>query len=136
MIIFTEAILFLDENCIGINHKISLNQNLENLFKQKEFIKQQLAEFENLDEVEKCVEASDKLEKIIEDIAEICASANKKTVDDYLGRNDDPFLGYNQAKTWALTKRLAPKNTLDYPAAKKDSNGTLVTDKSQLEKLY
>ena len=66
----------------------------------------------------------------------ICASEHKKTVDDYLGRNDDPFVGYNQAKTWALKKRLAPKNTLDHPAAKKDSNGTLVTDKSQLEKLY
>ena len=28
------------------------------------------------------------------------------------------------------------KNTLDQPAAKKDCNGTLVTDKHQLEKLY
>ena len=121
---------------IRINNRKSPNEALENLFKQKESIKQQLAQFENLDDVEKCVETNRKLEKVIEEIAEICALENKKLVDEYLGKNDDPLVGYNQAKTWALKKRLAPKNTLDHPAAKKDSNGTLITDKLQLEKLY
>ena len=37
---------------------------------------------------------------------------------------------------WKMKKKLAPKNTLDPPAAKKDQHGTLITDKSQLEKLY
>ena len=33
-------------------------------------------------------------------------------------------------------KKLAPKNTIDPPAAKKDAKGNLVTDKAGLEKLY
>ena len=56
---------------IRINHKKSPNQALENLFKQKESIKQQLAEFENLDDFDNCVETGDKLEKVIEEISEI-----------------------------------------------------------------
>ena len=35
-----------------------------------------------------------------------------------------------------MKKRLAPKNTMDPPAAKKDHNGTLIVEKVQLEKLY
>ena len=42
----------------------------------------------------------------------------------------------SQPKTWKLKKRLAPKNTIDPPAAKKDKFGNLVTDKDGLEALY
>ena len=35
-----------------------------------------------------------------------------------------------------MKKRLAPKNTLDPPAAKKDKDGNLVTGREELEKLY
>ena len=57
-------------------------------------------------------------------------------MEDHLGQNDDTLAGFNQTKMWKMKKRLAPKNTIDPPAAKKDYNGTLITEKSQLEKLY
>ena len=45
-------------------------------------------------------------------------------------------MGFNQVKTWGLTKKLCPKNTLDPPSAKKNKDGNLVSDKDALEKLY
>ena len=39
-------------------------------------------------------------------------------------------------KTWALKKKLAPKNTIDPPSAKRNADGELVTNKEELEKLY
>ena len=48
----------------------------------------------------------------------------------------DPLAGFNVANTWKLKKRLAPKNTVDPPMAKKDALGNLVTEKKQLEDLY
>ena len=48
----------------------------------------------------------------------------------------DPLDGFNQSGTWALKKKLAPKNAEDPPMAKKDTFGNLITDKKQLEKLY
>ena len=44
--------------------------------------------------------------------------------------------GYSQPKTWSLKKRLAPKNSIDPPSGKRNSEGVLVTDKAELEKLY
>ena len=56
----------------------------------------------------------------------------RKLVQDYLGKYDNSMEGFSQA----LQKKLSPKNTSAAPAAKKDDNGKLVTNKSQLEKLY
>ena len=66
----------------------------------------------------------------------MCANKNKKIVDEFLGKTDDTIEGYNQAKTWGLTKKLSPKNSIEPPCAKKNKNGYLVTDKEALEKLY
>ena len=60
----------------------------------------------------------------------------KNLVDDYLGRQNDVFEGYGQAKTWALKKKLCPKNIIEAPAAKKNKNGELITDRNELENLY
>ena len=35
--------------------------------------------------------------------------------------------GYSQPKTWSLKKRLAPKNSIDPPSGKRNSEGELVT---------
>ena len=56
-------------------------------------------------------------------------------VDEYLG-NADSDEPHNQIKTWKLKKKLAPKNTSDPPSAKMNAEGQLVTEKSELEKLY
>ena len=53
-----------------------------------------------------------------------------------MGEIRDPLDGFNQLKTWNLKKKLAPKNTLEASAAKKDSQGNLITDRTKLEKLY
>ena len=48
----------------------------------------------------------------------------------------DGIDGFGHQKTWKMKKMLAPKNTLDTPSAKKDSNDTLITDLNNLENLY
>ena len=53
-----------------------------------------------------------------------------------MGSEDNSIEGFHQARTWALKKKLSPKNSIDPPAAKKDENGELVANKSQLENLY
>ena len=66
----------------------------------------------------------------------MCAEKNRKLVQDHLGKEDNSIEGFSQAKTWALRKKLCPKNTMEPPAAKKDEHGNLVTNKAQLENLY
>ena len=44
---------------------------------------------------------------------------------------------FNQIKTWGLKKKLAPKNVIDsLPAAKKNSEGVLITGRKELKDLY
>ena len=116
------------------------NPILEKLFSEKENIRSQISELdseenicENLDEL---LTLDEKYEAVIEKISNICAMKNKKIVDEYLGKTEDTLEGYNQIKTWNMVKKMAPKNTMDPPAAKKDSKGNLVTDKAELEELY
>ena len=61
---------------------------------------------------------------------------NRDIVNEYLRDRADTIEGHSQAKTWNLIKKLAPKNTLDPPAGKKDNEGNLITDRVALEKLY
>ena len=49
---------------------------------------------------------------------------------------DDVLEGFSHANTWTMMKKLAPKNTFDPPAAKRDTDGNLVTDYEELEELY
>ena len=83
------------------------NKELEKLFEKKEAIKTYLTLNDNTDE--KYYEKKEELENVFEDIAEICAKDNKDTVKRYLGETDDGIDGFNQAKTWALKKKLSPK---------------------------
>ena len=110
------------------------NKELEKLFEKKEAIKTYLTLNDNTDE--KYYEKKEELENVFEDIAEICAKDNKDTVKRYLGETDDGIDGFNQAKTWALKKKLSPKNIEEPPMAKKDKQGNLITDKKLLENLY
>ena len=113
-----------------------IHPKLEKLFLEKEHIKSKIAENENGNFNVAKVKLDKELEHVNEEIAQICAEKNKKLVDEYLGRTNDVFEGYGQAKTWALKKKLCPKNTFEAPAAKKDDNGKLVTDRTALENLY
>ena len=57
-------------------------------------------------------------------------------MEEYLEYQNDAIEGFSQPKTWKLKKKLAPKNTFDPPAGKKDAFGNLITDKDGLEALY
>ena len=121
--------------------KIRIKKNkivpeLELLFQQKESIKIKIAERENDEYFEEAAELKMKLVDINEKISKICAAKNKAIVDEYIGNRNDIFEGFSQVKTWNLMKKLSPKNTIDPPAAKKDSHGKLVTYQEELEDLY
>ena len=105
------------------------NKELNALFERKESLKLLL----NDEQDEETVEA---IEAELENVSDEIAEKNKDIANEMLGRNSDPVEGFSAAKTWSLKKRLAPKNTMDPPMAKKDPHGNLVTDKSQLEELY
>ena len=65
----------------------------------------------------------------------MCSEKNKEIVEEYFGKKEDNE-PHNQLKTWALKKKLAPKNCPEPPSAKINDNGELVTEQKELEKLY
>ena len=95
-----------------------------------------LSNLENAEDFHGAEKVKDDLNDVKEDIAKICCDTNKRIVEDYLGSWNDAIGGFSQPKTWKLKKKLAPKNTFDPPAAKKDKSGNLITDKKGLESLY
>ena len=97
--------------------KQKTDPGLEKLFEEKQVLKTYLATHDDNDE--QVEEKTQKLDKVMDDIADICALKNKEIVEEYLGKNDDGLEGYNQAKIWALKKKLAPKNSEEPPMAKR-----------------
>ena len=64
-----------------------------------------------------------------------CSEKNKEIVKEHLD-NDSEDEPHNQLKTWRLKKRLVPKNSHESQSAKINLKGQLVTEKTELEKLY
>ena len=116
--------------------KHKTDPNMEVLFAEKEHLMEYLARAENEDDIVAYEEAKTKLESVNEAIAKLSCEKNKKIVEESLGKLNDAIEGFSQPKTWKLKKKLAPKNTIDPPAAKKDKWGNLVTGKEALENLY
>ena len=107
---------------------------MEKLFIKKDELKVKLAEAEDISsDTDKL---TDEIETITDKIANLVGEKNKEMTNEYLSNMKDPLDGFNQIETWKLKKRLAPKNSIEPPMAKKDSHGNLISDKSQLEKLY
>ena len=113
-----------------------INPDPEELFQKKENLCAKIAVTENGDDHEKTETLHEELELVSEKISQLCSDKNKKIVEDFIGDMDTGMEGFNQIKTWALKKELAPKHVIDPPAAKKDVSGNLVTEKSELENLY
>ena len=118
------------------SEKEKINPEVESLLQKKECLKAELAVSENDDDIEKCVKLEDDIENISQKISEICSDKNKEIVEDYIGDIDASLEGFNQIKTWGLKKRLAPNNIIDPPAAKKNSEGVLITGRKELKDLY
>ena len=116
--------------------KKKINPELEFLFQRKEFLIDSLSKLEDSDDIREAEKVEEDLIVVKESVAKICSGTNKRIVEDYRVSCDDGIEGYSQPKTWKLKKKLAPKNTFDPPAAKKDKSGNLITDKKGLETLY
>ena len=104
------------------------NTKLDNLFNSKQKLKMRLAEAENMEDVKMTMEINDEIEIIDNKIGDICADGNKKVVEDFLKHAGDGIDGFGHQKVWKMKKVLAPKNTLEPPTAKKDSNENLISD--------
>ena len=92
-----------------------------------------LAKAESEDNHKEAQKLKYKLENIHFEISDLMK--NEIIIDDNLGKINDPLDGSNQDKACNLKKRLCPKDITEPPAAKKDKNGNLITDRKQLEKL-
>ena len=109
---------------------------IENLFQKKENIKSKLSIAEADENFDVHDELVEELENIMEQISDHCSDKNKQIVENLIGDFDTGLEGFNQIRTWILKKRLAPKNVIDPPAAKKDISGKLITDRNKLKNLY
>ena len=120
--------------------KQKVNPELDNLFDEKESIKSKISELENKDDLcdffDELFELDEQYDDVVDKISNLCSLKNKELVNEYLGRTKDTLEGFSQVKTWNLRKKLAPKTSIDPPAAKRDATGKLVTDKKELEELY
>ena len=95
-----------------------------------------MAVLENDEDYEKYDELNKDLEDITEKISQHCSDKNREIVEDIIGDSDFGIEGFSQIKPWSLKKRLYSKNAIEPPAAKKDINGKLITEKNELENLY
>ena len=115
--------------------KTGLNPDLESLFEKREQIITNigLLKDQNPDLI---ASLNDNLKSTGNAIGDFCAEKNRKIVIELLDVDDDSGEGVTSSKIWDLKKKLVKKNATPPPCAKKDENGTLVTDKFRLEELY
>ena len=106
-----------------------INPALEELFKKKENLRAKIAVADNEDDIEKSERLNEEIVHVSEQISQICSDKNRKIVEDFIGDFDTSLEGFNQIKTWSLKKKLAPKNVIDPPAAKKIHLVTLLPNK-------
>ena len=76
-----------------------------------------------------------KLKEVEDTIAEINAEENFKIVNENVKHLVDDTENMNSINMWQLRKQICKKKS-DPPVAKKNEKGELVTEPSQLKKLY
>ena len=86
--------------------KTQLEPKLERLFLEKENLKSRIALRENLEEFDEASELTDELAIVNDKISAFCAEKNRNIVNEYLKDKNDTVEGFNQAKTWSMTKKL------------------------------
>ena len=75
-------------------------------------------------------------EKISEDIAERIFEKNRKIIIDQVGEMIDNSSNLSRVKMWMVKQKVCPKNDSNYAIAKLNTNGDMVTDKTELKNLY
>ena len=109
-----------------------LDKKTSNLFSKRETLKKRISK--TLDE-EKKEEFNLMLKEVDDEISNITAEENFKTVKDNVKHLVDDSDNLNCIKMWELRKKLGVKKN-EPPVGKKNSKGDLVTEHSQLKKLY
>ena len=75
-------------------------------------------------------------EEIEKEIAEKIFEKNRKIIIDQVGEMVDSSSNLSRIKMWRVKQKVCPKNDSNYAFAKMDENGDLITEKSELKKLY
>ena len=74
--------------------------------------------------------------EIEREISEQIFEKNRKIIIDQVGEMVDNSSNLSRIKMWRMKQKACPKNDSNYAFAKMDENGDLITEKSDLKKLY
>ena len=112
-----------------------MNNKVKELLLQKEALKRDI-ESGGFDEVESSI-AEQNLQDLVQELEEVISNENKRMFVANISSVEDMDGKFSNNKGWKLKRKLAPKeNSLDAAVAMKNKNGTLITDRTQLEKMY
>ena len=114
---------------------LEMNNKVKELLLQKEALKRDI-ESGGFDEVESSI-AEQNLQDLVQELEEVISNENKRMFVANISSVEDMDGKFSNNKGWKLKRKLAPKeNSLDAAVTMKNKNGTLITDRTQLEKMY
>ena len=114
--------------------KETLDKKVSDLFRERENLKAKIANSSALNNNE-IHQLKSRLKEKEDEIAEIDAEKNFNIVKDHVKHLVNDTDNLNCIKMWQLKKKICAKKA-DPPVAKKNEKGELVTEPSQLKKLY
>ena len=115
------------------NKKETLPCQLKILFQEREKLRSSLTSYTATNDEKSVV--MEKIKKVEENIADIKAEQHYKIVNEAVKHLVDNTENMNTLKMWQLRRRISNKNS-DVPVAKMNENGILITEPSQILKLY
>ena len=123
---------------VRINNKTRTHEEEElgKLFDQKDKLLDLLCDAQETNDEDEVEQINNKLELILSDISEVCASENQKIMEKALTFHSDSLDGFNQNRMWNVKKKVFPKNVEEPPAAIKDTNGNLITEKERIKDIF
>ena len=113
-----------------------MNKGVLDLFEKKEKLQSLKKQLIGKNEFVKVDVVAVEIDEVVDKLSEAFAQNNKDIIKEYMEKDKDGIYGHNQTRTWKWRKKLCPKDTFDPPAAKKDSEGNLITSRKSLETLY
>ena len=74
--------------------------------------------------------------QINQEIAIEIAERNRKLIIEQVGEMSDISCSFSRLKMWKVKQKVCPKIVTEYPVAKIDSKGNLITNRDDLKDLY
>ena len=104
----------------------------------KSFRKIRLTNQENKSKVQNLLSKRKEMSKgsVDEEITEEICKRNKQIILEQISGMSDTSGNMNRVKMWKIKQRVCPKRANCVPVAKKDEDGNLVSNKTQLQQLY